>query len=330
MGRVRVSPPGVPLLLLSAVLLLGTSTAWASDEACVDIQPPSTGFVFWRRSEDCVAVVQRGACGDRVSEGYCLLSCDACVVASPPAPETAAEEVLPAAEDGDLNPEAAAAAAYREELLEQVAIMEDGTADVEELPSLVYDREIPPTPVNAGFNVNREQDEIAYAAVEQAPVPEQATVEEPQCIETSALDAIISRNLTTLVEIAELINVASVLNDTSINFTLFAPDNSAWDAAFPDLDPQLEDLESTKSYLFSHIATDQMLENLSDGRIVALSDAVLFVRNDGTKVISSAATGNVLETIVGCTWIVHVIDNVLGEKPVVGGLNPDFQEILRG
>lgn len=333
MPRVSVSPPGVRMLLASAVLLLGTLSAWASDEACVDVQPPATGFGFFRRSEDCREVVERGRCSDRVAEGYCLLSCEACVVASPPAQEPAAEEAPPAVEDEELDPEAAAAAAYREELLEQVAIMEDGTAEVEELPSLMYDREIPPTPATDGFNLPPNQ--VAFASVEQAPSPEQAPVSEqapspePQCDDASALSAIMGRNLTTLVDVAELMNVASVLNDTRIKFTLFAPDNSAWDV-FPDLDTQLEDLQGTRSYLFSHIVTDQLLERLEDGKIEALSGAVLFLRDDGTRVISSAATGNVVETIVGCTWVVHVIDNVLGEEPLAGGLNPDFQAILRG
>ena len=331
MRRVSVSPPGTPLLLMSALVLLGTSGVWASEGACVDVQPPATGFGFWRRAEDCGDVSRRGACSEKVAEGYCLLTCEACVVASPAAEELAAGAALPVVVDEDLDPEEAAAVAYREELLEQVAIMEDGTAEVEELPSLVYDRELPPTPATNGFNVNSEQDEIAYAAVEQAPVAEQAPVVEPGCDEASALDAIIGKNLTSLIEIVELLNVASAVNNTDINFTLFAPDNSAWETAFPDLDAQLEDLDSTKEYLFSHIVPDQLLENLSDEKTEALSGAVLFVRDDGAKVISSAATANVLETIVGCSWVVHVIDNVLGEEPVGdAGLNPDFQQILRG
>jgi uncharacterized surface protein with fasciclin (FAS1) repeats len=305
-------------LLFQACLMSAGALAQGD---CADVEPPATGFGFFRRSLTCSQVAGRGQCASNVSQGYCLQTCDAC-----PAPEAAPEPVVEQEDSPDtgvdLDPETAAAAAYREQLLEQVAIMEDGTAEVEALPSLMYDRDLPPMP---------EEDGVAYAAVEEdssdAGEVEVLEIDEPLCDEGSALNALVQANLTTLIEVAESINVASVLNDTTITFTLFAPNNEAWETAFPDLEKQLEDSEGTTNLVFTHLIADQQLEELVDGSVTPLSGAVLFIR-DGDKIISRAATGNVLDTIVGCNWVVHVIDDVLGEDSAEA--SPDFAEILRG
>lgn len=347
-GKVPAALLGRVMSILLLSVFLGSTRA--SEGGCVDVQPPSTGFGFFRRTVTCAQVADRGNCEDNVASGYCLLTCEACPVPPPVVEEASPVEEMPfivtapTPEADELDPEAAAAAAYREELLEQVAIMEDGTGEVEELPSLVYDRDLPLTPivenatVNGGVPVVSEPSvevPVADAPVAEGPVAEapmaEGPVVEPLCDDRSALAFLAGRNLTTLIQAAELLNVASVLNDTSIKFTLFAPDNEAWEEAFPDLDKQLEDLESTREYLFSHIVADQILDELSDGKITPLSEAVLFVREDGTQIISRASTANVLETVVGCTWVVHVIDDVLGEGlPGASNVNGDFRQILQG
>lgn len=321
------------LTLLAAVLAaVGHRGTHAQGADCVDREPQRTGWGWFARTVSCVQVVETGQCEGYTADGYCLVSCDACpkpVTAEAPETETAAAATAATAATDNLDPEAAAAAAYREELLEQVAIMEDGTGEVEVLPSLVYDRELPDTPATAAAGIPKgevqaeiggaedEEDGVLFAAVEGDV--------EPSCDEGSALGALTRANLTTLVELAGNLNIGSVLNDTSVPFTLFAPTNEAFEKAFPDLEKQLEDVDGTINIVFTHIVADKLLKTLVDGSINPLSGAVLFVR-DGA-IISRAATGHVLETYSGCNWVIHVIDDVLGED---NAENPDFRAILQG
>jgi uncharacterized surface protein with fasciclin (FAS1) repeats len=320
-------------LLLGVLLAVASVTAGVAQQSdCADVEPRQNGWGFFGRRTSCRDVVQNGSCERYTGDGFCLLSCGAC-----PAAEVAGEEAPPEdAPPEELDDESAAAAAYREKLMEEVAIMEDGQTEVEQLPTLTYEGDLPAVGggsiddgVDSADSVGSDEegvdvgeDGVAFAAVEGDGAV--AT-----CDRGSALDALASADspLETLIQIAEALNVASVLGDPSIEFTLFAPVDSAWDDVFPDLETQLEDVDGTRDVLFTHIVADSLLESLQNGSIEPLSGATLFVR-DGDRVISRAATGNVIDTLVGCNWIVHIIDGVLGEQ--ADQVNPDFAQILRG
>ena len=327
--------PGKPRGLLLGVLLAVASVApvvSAQQSDCADVEPRQNGWGFFSRRTSCRDVVQNGSCERYTGDGFCLLSCGAC-----PAAEVAGEEAPPEeAPPEELDNESAVAAEYRDKLMEEVAIMEDGLTEVEQLPTLTYAGDLPAIGggsiddgVDSADSVGSDEegvdvgeDGVAFAAVEGDGAV-------AICDRGSALDALASADspLETLIQVAEALNVASVLGDPSVEFTLFAPVDSAWDAAFPDLDTQLEDVDGTRDVLFTHIVADSLLDSLQNDSIEPLSGATLFVR-DGDKVISRAATGNVIDTLVGCNWIVHIIDGVLGEQ--ADQVNPDFAQILRG
>lgn len=297
------------------LVLLAASTAAqiaAAQGGCQDVEPPASGWIF-RRQATCAEEKERGECIDLTEQGYCLLTCGACPQEQS-VQETSPESV--AETGGDLDEEAAQAAAYQNMLLEEAAKMED-EMEVEELPALIYDKELP-----------------GDADDNKAPVGEPVV---PSCVQSSALDALKANNLTSTVAAASSINVQSVLSDQSIQYTLFAPTDSAWNSTaetlgVESLEELLEDTETTKALVFSHLIPDLLITDLAeDGTsLEALSGAVIFVGDRGKELVSRAATAGVEKKIVGCNWVIYVVDNVLGEEARDGGVNEDFEAILRG
>ncbi len=316
---------GRKLFLLSAILAALLASVSAQDE-CSDRTRPVYGF--FRRPASCETLKENGECKDLVQEGYCLKTCGSCPVSKsvpPPPPEsteesTSVEVVAPAPE---LDEDEKKAVEYQEKLLEQVASIDDEETSemVEILPSLTMEAPAPTTePV---------------VTIPAAPV------RKPISCKVRALDMLQDdKNLTTYVQAIEALNLTKVLSNPNLPYTLFAPINDAWAAAaegYGKTTPEiLEDKKLLKELVFSGIISDMIVDEdavISSATLETQSGAVLFFKYNNvydTEVISRYGTGTILDTYIGCNFLIHTIDGVLAETTGVNGTNPDFTKSMKG
>lgn len=315
------------------VALLATVSVSAQDE-CSDRTRPVFGF--FRRPASCESLKENGECQELVQEGYCLKTCGACGVTKPVSPTAgsqtsddteqveepdsmATESSVPAPEPDEDEKKASE---YQEKLLDEVASIEDGenSKAVEVLPTLT----------------------MAAAAPAEEPV-EKPKGPAPKAISCnlSALQMIRNNTeLSTMYQAVKALNLSKVFENPDIQYTLFAPVDTAWDAAAESLgttvDDILEQREVLMELVFSGIISDMIVDAdavISSQTLDSQSGAVLFFKYDDgyqTEVISRFGTGTVIDTYTGCNYLIHTIDGVLAETVGKNGTNPDFTESMKG
>lgn len=288
----------------------------AAQEGCTDVRP---GFGFF--SPSCSYRKDRGDCKDLVAQGYCLETCGACKETPEPiaTPEEAAPEVAeaPTADDTEDPPaetqrETITAEEkkkqeemYREQLLDQVSMIEEDDGDVEVLPELL----MPPE----------------EATVNLAPEPEVDT--KPNlpivCSSTVLKDLKNDLNLTTAYKAAQALNLADVLERNDIIYTFFVPDDAAWEAGAENLGLTVDELLEKPGVLakifFSGIIPDMILDedalDLTETMQSQSGEMLTFAYGNGVYTVSilpdTEATIVDAEKYVGCNYMIHVIDNVL-------------------
>ena len=315
---------GGTLLMMMAILAAVLATASAQDE-CSDRTRPAFGF--FRRPASCETLKGNGECEELVREGYCLKTCGSCGGSGPaPPPPTESNEqtasTATAPPTPELDEDEKKAAAYQEKLLEQVASIEDAETSgmVEVLPTLTMNAPAP--------------------ATEPAGKPAVPARKSISC-KVTALDMIQKNgNLTILSQAVEALNLTKVFENPDIQYTLFAPIDSAWEAAAvaygKTVADILEDVELLKELIFSGVISDMIVDGdaaISSQTLETQSGAVLFFKyNDAydTEAISRFGTGTIVDTYEGCNFLIHTIDGVLAETVGVNGANPDFTEAMRG
>lgn len=313
-------------VFLVAVILASVLTSVPAQDECSDRTRPVYGF--FRRPESCETLKENGDCKELVREGFCLKTCGSCKdseSAAPPPPESIEQSASspPVAPAPELDDDEKKAAAYQEKLLEQVASIDDEETSemVEILPAL----------------------ELKAPAPGAEPVVTMPTTpaSKPISCKITALDVIQEdKNLTIFVQAVEALNLTKVLTNPDIQYTLFAPTDVAWTAAAEaygkTITEILEDKDFLQELVFSGIISDMIVDGdavISSQTLETQSGAVLFFKyNDvyGTEVISRFGTGTILDTYIGCNFLVHTIDEVLAETTGVNGANPDFTESLKG
>jgi uncharacterized surface protein with fasciclin (FAS1) repeats len=303
----------------------------AMSQECTDVNRPATGF-FFNRGRSCESRKQNGECEQLVKEGYCLKTCDGCKA---PEPIVQAEEPKPAAvEEEETTTEPATtkeeqeekkAEEYQEKLLEEVALMGDENATaVEVLPTLTM--------------------AVAAPAAEASPAAEFKPSSDIQCEASAVANLKNDVNLTTTYEVAQALNLTKVLDMNTIQYTLLAPTNEAWESAAESYGMTLENLlknrDLTQEIFLSGIIPDLIADNegmLASRTLDAQSGAVLFFKYgeddvDTIYAISRYGTGKIVEdsAYIGCNYLIHKIDGVLAETTGKNGPNPDFKSALAG
>lgn len=289
-----------------------------AQEGCTDVRP---GFGFF--SPSCSYRKDRGDCKDLIAQGYCLETCGGCK--QEPEPITTAEEVLSAVEETASEVEETEdplteaeretmsseekkkqEEIYREQLLDQVTMIEEDDGDVEVLPELVMPEETTAT---------------------LAPAPEaEAQPKLPiKCSSTVLKDLKNDLNLTTAYEAALALNLTDVLERNDIIYTFLVPVDAAWEAGAESLGLTVEELFEKPAVLakifFTGIIPDMILDedalDLTEAIQSQSGETLAFTYDtaDGVYRVSvgsdTVATLVAAEKYVGCNYMIHMIDTLL-------------------
>lgn len=287
-----------------------------AQEGCTDVRP---GFGFF--SPSCSYRKDRGDCKDLVPQGYCLETCGGCK--QEPEPITTAEEVLSNVEETPSEVEEAEAPLaeteretmsseekkkqeeiYREQLLDQVSMIEEDDGDVEVLPELVMPQETSAT---------------------LAPVPEAQPKLPIKCSSTVLKDLKNDLNLTTAYKAALALNLTDVLERNDIIYTFLVPVDAAWEAGAEGLGLTIEELFEKPAVLakifFTGIIPDMILDedalDLTETMQSQSGETLEFAYDtaDGVYTVSvgpdTVATIVAAEKYVGCNYMIHMIDTLL-------------------
>lgn len=146
--------------------------------------------------------------------------------------------------------------------------------------------------------------------------------------------------LSTLRQAVDVLNLAGVMQNPDVDFTLLAPTNAAFKRAATSLGLTLNQLLSSRNTLrdvvFTHIIPNEIInaEDIASAGFLRPEAATTIFVDDGfggLKLISVGSSANVVEPDYqsGCNYVIHKIDGVLLPNPTpTNGINPAYQRAL--
>ena len=149
-----------------------------------------------------------------------------------------------------------------------------------------------------------------------------------------------TKNLSTLRQAIEILNLAQVMQNPNVTFTLFAPTDKAFNRAAVSLGLTTNQLLGSRNVLrdiiFTHIVPNQILtsDDVASASVLRPEAATTIFVEDGFGGLTLVSVGS--SAIVedpdfasGCNYVIHKIDNVLQPNPSPSaGINPAYQRAL--
>jgi uncharacterized surface protein with fasciclin (FAS1) repeats len=123
-------------------------------------------------------------------------------------------------------------------------------------------------------------------------------------------------DFTTLVALLDQAGLASTLQDASVNYTVFAPTNAAFDKLDAKVLADLKDpknAEKLKDLLLFHVVRGKLLaaDIAVSGELQALNDKVIAVKQGEAGTVSVAGAAVTTADLDATNGVVHVVDAVL-------------------
>jgi uncharacterized surface protein with fasciclin (FAS1) repeats len=145
-------------------------------------------------------------------------------------------------------------------------------------------------------------------------------------------------DLSILAQAATALNLVTVLQNSTVNFTLFAPVDSAWTAAAAGQRLTVEQLMAAHSQLLSMVFSNIVPNAVIDSAVLRVLPSVtpqtgtpIYVGSSATGPINLVSVGSTAQVIVpdssaGCNFVIHKTNAVLQSTPsLVSGVNPAYQ-----
>ena len=161
----------------------------------------------------------------------------------------------------------------------------------------------------------KKQEADSLAKVEQA---RQDSINAAMQVQTVDVYATAKANpdFTTLVSLLDQAGLATTLQDASVNYTVFAPTNVAFDKLDAKVLADLKDpknAEKLKDLLLYHVVRGKLLASdvAVSGELQALNDKVITVKQSEAGTVTVAGAAVTTADLDATNGVVHVVDAVL-------------------